>query len=573
MFKFCLFFFFFSAVLQAILAADSPCLAGQISIGAKCVDCPPGTYRQLRGMNVCRPCSRGRYNPLSGIGSSTLCRRCPAGTFASKLGSSACLPCPKGTVSNAGATRCVACGSGSYLLFNRCRECDAGTYTSRSDTVEFCDKCPTGSSPEGAKSVAECKPCPRGTRPTVGGCSPCGRGAFTLGDVCMSCPPGSFSAFKATECTLCPQGKITNRIFQENCRPCPPGFTTNGPGASQCKPIGVSKCPKGSFKKRNGDCETCMEGYFRDLKTRTCKKCPPGSVSKGGLRTKCDRCPPGQTTMLFDGLNCFCPQGLFRSKKGTCEKCPPGTGGNFANVPGKSGCIECEPGTFTDKPGSTKCKPCPVGTISGERARKCTPCPQGTTSRPTEDPGLSGGAECINLRSGCPLGTSRVSSTGVRGGPGCKRVPCQLDTPREDIGITCSPCRPGEYLKNGKCVSCRDDEVSAGGIITACTKCQNGLVRSFFDPSKCACDGDGGAGKGIQGGVCKECPPGMFSTENFSECRPCPPGSFARRTGNTRCRLCPADTFAGTSGSAACQKCSEGSVPTRRTGAKSCVST
>lgn len=555
----------------ALPANQSSCLGGQIHINDRCDDCPAGTYREADAANKCNMCPPGTYNPLTGVGSLSLCRLCPQDTFAPEAGAIACQPCPRDTAAQFGAKECKACGPGFRLRSdNRCTKCDEGTYNSKTAALE-CVFCENGSSPRGATSANDCKPCPQGLRPTISGCLPCIEGTFVSSMMCKFCPRGTVAKPGATKCEKCPPGTFSRRFFQRDCLKCPPGFTSNGPGASRCRPVGSTKCPKGSFENANGDCDKCRQGYFVNVKTRMCERCAPGFVSNGGVRTECDPCLPSQTTDEFHGAACICPRGQWRAKSGGCKKCPPGTGGNFENVFGRDGCIKCNPGYFSDKRGSTECKPCPIGTIAAqEGSSKCTPCPLGSTSEPQTMPFQSlGAARCVSPRTGCPLGT--IPARDIFDRRTCSPKFCQVGTPTEEIGISCTSCSPGQFLKNGQCVPCELDEVSPGGIITSCKKCESGLVRSFFDDSKCACDGDVGEGKGIQDGVCKDCPPGTYSTANFSECVPCRPGFFAKGSGNASCRRCPAGTFSDTAGSAMCKKCPRGTKASTPTGATECI--
>lgn len=391
-------------------------------------------------------------------------------------------------------------------------------------------------------------------------------------DNCELCPRGFVAKNGALKCRACPPGKFSQRIFSGRCLPCEPGFESKGPGASRCRPIGATRCGSDAFENAKGDCDRCRKGFFRDMKTNMCKKCAPGSASRGGLRTECVVCPPGQVPDTSNNEICICPSGWFLTKNKTCEKCPPGTGGTFSNVFGRDGCIECLPGSFQDERGKTECKPCPLGSISTEnRARRCTKCPKGTTSREVYQPDFEGATECVFLDTGCPLGTKRGRD--VFGDRVCRVVICQVGTPAKDIGVKCRPCDPGEFLENGRCKFCKGNEISPGGLVTKCKKCPNGLVRSFFDASKCACDGDGGNGKGIQDGVCKKCPPGTFSDANVSECFPCSKGFFASERGSSFCERCPRGLVAEREGMTRCTRCPKGTTPAWWIGASECLPT
>ena len=94
----------------------SHCPAGfyqEISGQSKCKMCPKGFYQEtLKHSTSCFECLRGTYSALPAtIG----CSVCPSGFAQSSTGSSECLLCSKGDVSDAGSSKCTACGYLSYV--------------------------------------------------------------------------------------------------------------------------------------------------------------------------------------------------------------------------------------------------------------------------------------------------------------------------------------------------------------------------------------------------------------------------------------------------------------------------
>ena len=546
------------------------CPPGQFFTQQSCEPCPAGTFRSVDTPNTCVPCPAGTFSPVAGLGVRSLCRFCPRNTF-SDAGSARCANCPEGTVADTGSSRCRACGKGFRLIGDSCEACEPSTFNSKNATLE-CESCPFPlTSPRQATSSSVCTTCPPGQVAFFGDCQPCTPGFFKPGrrGDCRRCPPGSVSGNGAVRCTPCPADTFARR-FDQRCRPCPEGKTSNGPGATRCRPIGSASCPSTKFENANGDCQVCPSLFRYNKETKMCERCPRGTVSRGGLQTECEKCPPGQRPGDSPGA-CRCPQGMFRA--GTkCEPCPPGTGGNFVNVIGRNGCIACGLGTFASRRGSRRCTPCPLGTFSDEEgAARCKRCPTG--SAPNRTPRfiltIPGSTRCVSITTGCTLGSQPTRD--AFGDLVCQRMDCLVGTPVEDIGIKCLPCRPGTRLVEERCRVCPIDAVSDGGVITECTQCNNGLFRSFFDDSKCACDGDPGTGKGIQDGVCKDCPPGSHGSPNFSECMECRKGFFASGFGNAFCTRCPTGTFSDEEGLASCKTCPKGQVPERLTGARECV--
>ena len=549
---------------------DVNCPPGQVSKSGRCEPCPAGTFRFVNASNNCVPCPGGTFSPITGLGSRILCRFCTTNTF-SEPGSSRCTPCPEGTVADRRASRCLACGPGFGLDRGRCRPCPPTTFNSMNATIR-CQSCPFPlTSPRQSTNASACRPCPRGREGSMfSGCSLCPAGTFKPGRMgdCRQCLLGSVSSRGAVACMQCPAGTFSARRFAESCTSCPGSTTSNGPGATQCRRTRSASCPSTTFENANGDCEMCRPQFRYNKETKMCEPCPSGTVSMGGLQTECTACPPGQTPGQFSG-DCRCPQGMFDEGK-KCRPCPPGTGGNFVNVIGRSSCIDCDIGTFSNRPGMTRCTPCPFGTFSDEEgATRCKRCPSGSVPNRVTDLEFPGSTRCVSIATGCPLGTQPARDVFDR--ITCRRVDCLVGTPEEDIGIKCSPCMPGTRLVGERCQICPIDAVSDGGVITSCTQCENGMFRSFFDASKCACDGTPAIGKGIQDGVCQDCPPGSIGDSNSSECVKCPKGSFASGFGSGSCTPCPRRTFSEEEGSPSCKRCPRRQIPEAITGSTECV--
>lgn len=550
------------------------CPPGQALVSQACKPCPAGTYRFINSTNECVKCPAGTFNPIRGAGSENLCQFCETNTFSGE-GSTRCKKCPRGTVSDPRASRCRACGLGFVLNRGRCNPCPEASFNDKNASLT-CESCPFPlTSPRQATSRSDCRPCPLGQFASTGGCQVCPEGTFHLGRglICELCPPGYVSKPGSTSCKPCLSGTVARGTFKAKCAPCPEGTTSNGPGATRCRPIGSTSCPNNTFENANGDCQRCRNNFRYNKETQTCEPCPPGSFSKGGLRTECKTCPSGQR--LEEGgsstLDCRCPKEGTFSAGDKCKPCPRGTYGSFLTLPSKFGCIKCSMGTFSNKVGSTSCTPCPFGTFSdAEGAKRCKKCPRGfVPSRVVRDDELVGSTSCMAIATGCRPGFQ--PKLDVFGRIRCGRVTCVAGTQKKDIGIKCLPCKAGFILDGNKCKRCGIDEVSEGGMATSCTKCKNGLFRDEFLGSECTCRGFRGTGKGIQDGVCKDCPPGSFGDPNSEECAKCSTGTFSSVFGETNCTPCPRGTFADVEGLTACKTCPKGQVPERTTGSRQCV--
>ncbi|KAI0565508.1 Tyrosine-protein kinase ephrin type A/B receptor-like protein [Gracilaria domingensis] len=532
-------------------AQDIGCFNGQVRDGdsGNCRDCPPGTYADP--LNGCIPCPSGTFQPFFGVGNSRLCRQCFENTF-SQEGSRECKPCPPGLVSRRGSSSCTFCPLGRFLQRFRgvdsCADCFTRSFKNRTDTLD-CDTCPDGttSSLRGSRSISDCFPCaPNRDRR----CNECRENSYKplQEDECRSCPDGTFTnssgALGLSECMSCPP----NMTFTDGeCTPCPPGTFANRPGADMCRHID-EPCETDFFRNAFGDCQTCPTGWRYDSDSRTCQICPPGHVSKGGLCSECVKCE-NNLHPSPSRHECGCREGHFLDKENNlCVECWPGS---FASQSfHKRLCLLCHLGTFTNSRGSRRCEECPPGLAAPFRgATECVPCPNGTTPSPQEHSGfgtLGGGrfsyegSSCLSTRSGC-LPTERLVED--ESGSFCTTFYCGLDTPVEEVGVTCTPCEEG-FLVNDEgtdCVQCPPGTISRGGLATECSPCQNGLtprvvffeipgLRGVFNryPAECVC---ARRNFGMQDGECRPCPPGTGSSYQrpfieYGPCVPCPPGTF-----------------------------------------------
>lgn len=440
--------FIFSFLLVFLLPPSLlalPCTGGQIRIGSICRDCPPGTYGEgFKGTYECQKCPPGTFNPLFGARDVQVCRPCPEDTFNPKEGGTSCTPCPPGLRSLSGAANCKACGPGTRLYRSfmgqmRCKECIRGTYSNGTANVR-CELCPVFlTSKRGADSFDKCVSCPAGRQGES--CFQCADATFkpSIDGRCEKCPPGHTGARGAKRCVKCPENHFLRKPRRElgarrnsdMCTPCPEGLFA-ARGSSVCRKKGQN-CPGGSFEVSNGACRRCRYGSFFKPETKTCEKCPKGTVSKGGTRTRCIKCEDGKVPD-FDQMQCLCKIGFFGNSEGQCEPCPAGTQYNYAAeeypnpfIP----CIPCQPGFFSNKPKSKRCEECPPGTVSDRPgSSSCKRCPEGFVPNFSIWPSDS----CIRLESGCPEGQFNDGLWGV-----CVEL-CDPESPNRDVGLPCLKC-------------------------------------------------------------------------------------------------------------------------------------
>lgn len=244
----------------ATRAQAADCGPGTFKKGAKCQECPAGTYQPYLNAAKCRACPANTFTAATGVVDGSLCQRCPLDTF-SKPGSWKCTACPAGKVrASASATACRAC------------------------------------------RAAECKPCPKGfARFDAAGCQrvPKCRAGFVP-------PPPAASYFPDSTCvapdTGCPKGL---RLF---------GFFRR---AVCMNAAGAVVCPANHVFDGVDRCLSCATG-MRIVKSNgprlQCGVCDGYSVSKGGVSKVCKKCPNNLYKSL-DGAKCLTLQQLINSLK------------------------------------------------------------------------------------------------------------------------------------------------------------------------------------------------------------------------------------------------------------------
>ncbi|CDF39806.1 unnamed protein product [Chondrus crispus] len=403
------------------------------------------------------------------------------------------------------------------------------------------------------------------------GIETCKPGSFRKGLDCIKCPAGTFSTgFNLLSCRECPAGRFRDMegaSSEDQCLFCPAGTANEKQGSTRCK-----KCTAGTYSLPGSLlCGACPPGTSLSRFIPACQPCPPGFFSNETTNRFCQRCPDG--TFTSEGNNADRNSDIGAT---SCEKCPPGTFRRNSAFGFKEGgetssnkCFRCQQATFSDVAGAKSCKLCPTGTFSQAGATSCTPCPKGTANNRI----------FAKRCSSCPSGFITMGTGAAR----CKHPTrgCPFNT-FEDASAECKSCMPGQRLVLAKkrCVPCRENEISRGGVSTRCSPCPPNKIP-FGDLTReekavCFCkpgfvdDGEGG---------CAQCPAGTFwqndfdfflSGQNFRRqavagrtirgiCTNCPEGSFSNLRGQTSCTPCPENSFQSHEGATSCTKCPEGS--------------
>ncbi|XP_061695362.1 laminin subunit gamma-2 isoform X2 [Syngnathoides biaculeatus] len=170
------------------------------------------------------------------------------------------------------------------------------------------------------------------------------------------------------------------------CQECSAGFRRRKAAEGAFGPCEPCSCKGGDCDPQTGDCypadetQTCSDGLYLDLWTRTCVTCPcpegvPCSLVPGSARPECHICPPGTA-----GLRCDeCQEGFYGSPGGAagerrpCRPCPCNghidvrVAGSCDRTSGE--CLKCVNNTA-----GRSCDVCLPNFYRGSSDQACRPC-------------------------------------------------------------------------------------------------------------------------------------------------------------------------------------------------------
>ena len=198
-----------------------------------------------------------------------------------------------------------------------CDTCDAGK--AENSTTHECEACGGGQfSAPGAARCLSPGDCPDGEMVNAmkTGCIGCSAGKRSQGgDPCSTCPEDTWSGCSAAECIPCVDGSVVNA-----------GVCKKG-GVAQPSLANETACLRnaGSWEPGNTVCSKCAAGLYEVSGAGLCGPCPAAWISGIGA-VECRTCEPGKITIL---------------QQSSCQSCAPGT---HANVPGRTGCLDCPEG-------------------------------------------------------------------------------------------------------------------------------------------------------------------------------------------------------------------------------------
>ena len=202
-------------VLSGTLLCD-PGYAIQPGSSDQCTQCPPGTYKDVKGTAACSLCPYAKFSNATGATSVSACTSCPRWHFADK--------------GSRQETDCVAPGPAGRVLRRRVTETCKTTRQDCVDDVECGSARGRGTCRDG---LCECRHQFRGRRCSfcqegfdgencteacsLHGCS--GHGRCRISSIC-ECDKGYVATNNYT-CAACPAGTFANRTGSTQCLECP----------------------------------------------------------------------------------------------------------------------------------------------------------------------------------------------------------------------------------------------------------------------------------------------------------------------------------------------------------------
>ncbi|ESU39981.1 Variant-specific surface protein [Giardia duodenalis] len=368
--------------------------AATVTLGNECILCSDTTNRDgYKGVANCQMCTAP-----SATGAAA-CSVCQEGYYEDDKG--ACQKCDQtcATCENA-ANTCTSCPEGKYLKDSQCVEANQCTGTNYPD-----------------KQSGECKACSE-----IAGCNTCVYNDNLGGPICSTCSgsnmvkreiDGTATCVAEAQCAVASQPG-THFLNKDNngCILCSNADdTTQGnQGVANCK-----TCQKAA-DNQNLTCSACLDGYFYDSGSSTCKNCA----------ANCATCTSNQID--------------------TCTACLPGY---FLKTDGSN--KECVPCDNVDKGGREGCSAC-----SNNPTFKCADCRANYRKQPNGD--ASDDYTCTKTcedDSACG-GTAGSCKAAVLDDKGVFHYYCSqcADNSQYPIDGICKDDKAGNTCKDGVCTSC-----------------------------------------------------------------------------------------------------------------------
>ena len=238
-----------------------------------CFSCPAGYDNVGAGQSSCQRCTAGRFGAADGA----KCKDCPVGSYQPdelNIIPTTCSSCPRGFYQrNVGSSSCELCLPGRYqanVSSIDCHKCGINNFTDTHTGVrDKCDVCPAGYDTAGEEGQSYCQSCA------------VGKFGVHKGSTCIQCEKGQFTnSSRSTICSKPTKGEIAG----------PSGTTSIKIAEGWTKKNGESTpCQQGTFEK-NRVCENCPAGYDSSQGAIACQTCDPGKFAPQKGTPSCIDC-------------------------------------------------------------------------------------------------------------------------------------------------------------------------------------------------------------------------------------------------------------------------------------------
>ena len=343
------------------------CALGQYEDNNVCKYCTNGKYQDLTGQTTCKSCAAGKEGRGStGAQSETAgCQNCQAGNYQASTGKTTCEVCEKGKYQDEdGKTTCDPCANGKH-------QASTGKTT--------CDSCAVGKEGKGST----------GAQSESDGCTNCQAGTYQAQTGQTMCDPCAIGKYQdedgKTTCDPCANGKHQASTGQSSCTSCDAGKKGKGSTGAVSETAGCEACAKGKSQASTGQtsCAGCVTGEYQDdTGQQTCKTLGDG-----------ESCNPYTTTTECEAKQ-NCASGWFRSASATpaSNACASAQAGyKTSSLSAASAQVACQNGYYQDQTAQTTCKQttaghyagagvitsqtqCQTGEIAAASATLCTAC-------------------------------------------------------------------------------------------------------------------------------------------------------------------------------------------------------
>ncbi|XP_030379433.1 furin-like protease 2 isoform X2 [Scaptodrosophila lebanonensis] len=306
--------------------------------------------------------------------------------------------------------------------------------------------------------------------------------------------------------------------------------------------------------------QVCPDGYFENIKNRTCVPCEPNCASCQDHPEYCTSC---DHHLVMHENKCYsaCPLNTYETEDNKCAHCHASCG--TCKGPSEVDCITCRPSRYAYE---SKClNNCPDGFYADKKRLECLPCLDGCKSCTSN--GVC--TDCrdnwtLNRKKKCVLvGSERCNESEYfsQNDDQCKLCHSSCETCNGPVETNCLTCHQGRLLELNSCVSgCKDGFFMEAGVCspclhtctqcvsrTNCTNCakdlklQNGECRTtcadgyYSDRGICAkCYLSCHTCSGPRRNQCVQCPVGWQLAAG--ECHPeCPEGFYKSDFGCQKC--------------------------------------